>query len=358
MAAALRGAAREPGPAGRPPTAIAARALTAHPRVWQVALGPGQDRAAAKSFAGGCVHFHELLVLEKPPEMSKKKRKKRDADDADAPNGDAERGPSANYRMMFSLFRREHNGGLGGVRDGASEGRHLTFTMAPGDILIRNSFHMLSEAEKEARRAEYRAISDGSSRRQERASVKASALALPRPDKAARLAAVSPPLLGVSLGATHAPPADMSNAMVAATSSEAEPPPAPAARPPVLIAISRRSGGLGGGTEVWAHGRRFTPATHVLVSGVVASRCTYINEKLLTFITPPAMPGTGAVEVRATNGGCAWSAPLPFTYVENESDGGAGAEGELMERQARIILFRDTCHAVQTFSHVAAVTSD
>ena len=49
-------------------------------------------------------------------------------------------------------------------------GRHLTFCMAPDDILIRNSFHMLTEAEKDARRAEYKALSDGSSRSKQNSS--------------------------------------------------------------------------------------------------------------------------------------------------------------------------------------------
>ena len=34
----------------------------------------------SKAFQGGVIHFHELLILEKPPEMSKKKRKKKDTD--------------------------------------------------------------------------------------------------------------------------------------------------------------------------------------------------------------------------------------------------------------------------------------
>mmetsp|Transcript_22707 Transcript_22707/g.74127 ORF Transcript_22707/g.74127 Transcript_22707/m.74127 type:complete len:212 (+) Transcript_22707:694-1329(+) len=46
----------------------------------------------------------------------------------------------------------------------APPGKHLTFCMAPEDILIRNSFHMLSETEKNARREEYKA-SEGATRR-------------------------------------------------------------------------------------------------------------------------------------------------------------------------------------------------
>ena len=64
----------------------------------------------------------------------------------------SEAGPTANYRVMFSLFRKDHASAHGKV--GEERGKHLSFVMAPEDILIRNSFHMLSEDEKQARRTE------------------------------------------------------------------------------------------------------------------------------------------------------------------------------------------------------------
>merc|ERR1719263_1166147 len=66
---------------------------------------------------------------------------------------------------MFSLYRRDPSPPHGStVEEGMPDGKHLTFCMAPEDILIRNSFHMLSETEKNARREEYKA-SEGASRR-------------------------------------------------------------------------------------------------------------------------------------------------------------------------------------------------
>ena len=81
--------------------------------------------------------------------MSKKKRKK-GAELGGLGGGEA--GPTANYRVMFSLFRKDHASAHGKV--GEERGKHLSFVMAPEDILIRNSFHMLSEDEKQARRTE------------------------------------------------------------------------------------------------------------------------------------------------------------------------------------------------------------
>ena len=167
----------------------------------------------AKAFADSTVHFHELLILEKPPEMSKKKRKPKGAEptvagvpltatpvleaqeSSEAVNAQlaasameqraqdtavaaAARAasdpslavaaaantetalavvkpesihPTANYRMMFSLYRKDSDAPPPAEGTQCS-GRHLTFCMAPEDILIRNSPHMLSETEK-ARRA-------------------------------------------------------------------------------------------------------------------------------------------------------------------------------------------------------------
>ena len=79
--------------------------------------------------------------------MSKKKRKK-GVELGGLGGGEA--GPTANYRVMFSLYRKDHASALGKV--GEERCKHLSFVMAPEDILIRNSFHMLSEEEKQARR--------------------------------------------------------------------------------------------------------------------------------------------------------------------------------------------------------------
>ena len=66
--------------------------------------------------------------------------------------------PTANYRI-FSLYRKDSDA------PPPAEGTRClatTFCMAPEDILIRNSFHMLSETEKVRRRnsAQFSAISD------------------------------------------------------------------------------------------------------------------------------------------------------------------------------------------------------
>ena len=163
-------------------------------------LGNGADNRAARHFQEGVVHYSELLILEKPPEMSKRKRKKED--DGEAAN------TTPHYRLMFSLYRRDLNSPPAAAvgEDAAADGKHLTFCMAPEvrahplarrgalfssgptpvlsallpspppkeiipysnplttaprrpswqDILIRNSFHMLTEGEKEARRNEYK----------------------------------------------------------------------------------------------------------------------------------------------------------------------------------------------------------
>ena len=113
--------------------------------------GAASDRAS-RHFQDGVVHYSELLILEKPPEMSKKKRKKTDDSEEGAANA------TPHYRMMFSLYRRDAAPlpPQPGEEVAPPDGKHLTFCMAPEDILIRNSFHMLSESEKEARRNEYK----------------------------------------------------------------------------------------------------------------------------------------------------------------------------------------------------------
>ena len=171
-----------------------------------VPLGPVAsthgDRAS-RHFQDNVVHYSELLILEKPPEMSKKKRKKPEvrARRGAWPHGSPEvllppctatsrslhsrllraalsalgspyinrRLPllfasqegggvddgyaTPHYRMMFSLYRRDPPPlvpiAVAPGEEAPPEGKHLTFCMAPEDILIRNSFHMLSENEKE-----------------------------------------------------------------------------------------------------------------------------------------------------------------------------------------------------------------
>ena len=58
------------------------------------------------------------------------------------------------------------------------------------------------------------------------------------------------------------------------------------------------------------------------------------------------MPGTGVVEVRATNGGSSWSNPLQFHYTDDDSSG-ASADSELMERQLCLLQ-----QFVQAIRHV------
>ena len=88
-------------------------------------------------------------------EAAKKKRKKgADTNGAAA----AETGPTANYRVMFSLYRKDSPGAHGKV--GEERGKHLTFVMATEDILIRNSFHLPSEEEKQARHLATRQAND------------------------------------------------------------------------------------------------------------------------------------------------------------------------------------------------------
>jgi hypothetical protein len=303
------------------------------------------------------VHFSELLILEKPPEMSKKKRKKKDTDDAATPTPLLLTGPagapavadnsdgqqSSNYRIMFSLYRRftpadgtpaAASTALTAAPDSTAvavagapvvspPGKHLTFCMAPEDILIRNSFHMLSETEKNARRAEYKASSDGSSRSKPggggggrgRGGGANSSAAAAAVTATATVASAMPggPLPVVTamyepgMGAPALPIAQASSAGgpmgLAMVTSRPMP-------PPELNALSLSSGPHCGGTPVWVRGRHFCGATQLYIGGVLAPQLALVSEGLATFVTPPAAPAEGStpdmpldlvVEVMATN---------------------------------------------------------
>jgi len=290
-----------------------------------VALHNQSGGERSKSFADGVIHFHELLILEKPPEMSKKKRKKGDGQTGYVGETDEREPCTSNYRMMFSLHRRAPEEAtaaaavtvVGQPPQGPPAGKHLSFCMAPEDILIRNSFHMLSEPEKDARRAEYKALSDGSGR-----------------SKAS--------------GAKRTPMLTM----VTGADGEETAVPASNARPPQLAALSVASGPRVGGTEVWVQGRRFCATTQICVGGVLAPRAHLVSDVLMTFYTPALPANMDSVEVIATNSGTTWSNALPF-IVTPDVDASL-AQGSLMERQLSLLqLFVKACcgsggeHSVQ-----------
>jgi hypothetical protein len=93
-------------------------------------VAPGADHRAARHFQEGVVHYNELLILEKPPEMSKRKRKKDGEDD----KPDA----TPHYRLMFSLYRRDALPAFAvGADEPTTDGKHLTFCMAPAECAPR-----------------------------------------------------------------------------------------------------------------------------------------------------------------------------------------------------------------------------
>eukprot|EP00962_Isochrysis_galbana_P029626 scaffold9492_cov108-Isochrysis_galbana.AAC.8 len=297
--------------------------------------------------------------------MSKKKRKKKDVDDAPAPTPpaagstavvEADGQQSSNYRIMFSLYRRftPGDGTIGsstavaaavpdpnapaGAPPVSPPGKHLTFCMAPEDILIRNSFHMLSEIEKNARRAEYKAASDG--------------VGGPLPVVTAMYEpGIGTPTLPIAQ-ASSATGAPMGLAMVTGR-------PMP---PPELGGLSLASGPHCGGTPVWVRGRHFCGATQLYIGGVLAPQLALVSEGLATFVTPPAAPADGSapeaphdlvVEVMATNsdlfGGSqppTLSNALQFTYTASAPATGApppapaaesAADAQAMERALALL---------------------
>ena len=289
-----------------------------------IALAPptGSDKGH-KSFQKSVAHFSELLILEKPPEMSKKKRRKCHENRA------GENGPSANYRVMFSLYRKDQ--GTHG-KAGEERGKHLTFVMAPEDVLIRNSFHMLSEEEKHARRIEYKELTKHAESKQSAKQFKQQ-----RVDGAARKA---------SGGSTSGHGAVMPSLSLAHVAKAAEAAHAHALSLPVaaededdgvtprLIALSVTTGAYAGGTWVWIQGRSFSPDTRIYVGANLAHRMMFVSDCLVQISTPPATPSTGTVEVRASsNGGLGWSNELHYTYSIPGPATLSPMESELMERQ-------------------------
>jgi hypothetical protein len=356
-----------------------------------VPLGPvmaGQDHRAARHFQDGVITYNELLILEKPPEMSKKKRKK---------NEDGEEIPSAtaspHYRMMFSLYRRDSTGpppapvqnADGTFSEPAPDGKHLTFCMAPEDILIRNSFHMLTESEKEARRAEYKSkqltpkvrpsgSSGGGQSAAHAAAAAATALALsssglpagsaidveaeyPSPSQAyatatgvAAMSACSGGLMASVQGGATLPPLTVEALKSQAGGSDHERivklegispgmcGGAMALLPdaPLLSALSVASGGLAGGTTVWIQGSRFNTRTRVYVAGVVAPRLQIVSDGLVTIQAPPSA-AEGTVEVRATNDNCAWSNALHYTYTQTGEAAGSSEAAAIEHRHVTLL---------------------
>ena len=150
---------------------------------------------------------------------------------------------------------------------------------------------MLHPLPQDARRAEYKALTDGSSRTAKAA----------RRNSAPAIAAAPQLLLQNSLGNPSAIPyvvGGLDDAGTAVAAAEVSRAPS-GTRPPFLIAMSCATGGHAGGTSVWLQGSQFTAQTRVYVGGLPAPNCNVISDSLVTIITPPAAPGTGPVEVRA-----------------------------------------------------------
>ena len=341
-------------------------------------VGSGADNRAARHFQEGIVHYSELLILEKPPEMCaplatrhrprpgpfarmprspppplpaltcldilvhyRSKRKRKKEDDGDAASA------TPHYRLMFSLYRRDLNSPPPPVagEEATADGKHLTFCMAPEDILIRNSFHMLSEPEKQARRDEYKqkqvvpkgrgggggnnnnhgAAGSGSGGSGSGDVVQFDAAAAAAAATAVGMAVaahggsdgilLSPsavPLPQCSNTPTFAPPPGgwVPALSIQALKSHATESTeherivklegispgmtggAMALLPdaPLLTVLSCKTGAHTGGTSVWIQGSRFNARTRVYVGGSLASRLTVVSDVLVTIITPPAQP--------------------------------------------------------------------
>ena len=366
-----------------------------------VPLGPvqsGTDHRAARHFQEGVITYSELLILEKPPEMSKKKRKKpEDETNADGTVSSAPAQATPHYRMMFSLYRRDANpqppqpppADGEPAPDPQPDGKHLTFCMAPEDILIRNSFHMLSENEKEARRNEYKskqltpkirtsngAGSSSNGAAQAAAQAAAAALAISSHNGGLLAAASAIDVDGTDYASPsssmlpvvsttamlHAGGVQQASALpqltIEALKSHAANDSAAHERivklegispgmcggamallpdAPLLSALSTTSGSHAGGTSVWIQGSRFNTRTRVYVAGQVAARVTVVSDGLVTIATPQGQPGVGTVEVRATNDGCAWSNALHYTYTTDGLAEGASVESSIMQRQLSLL---------------------
>ena len=300
------------------------------------AVEAGGNRAT-RHFQDNTVHYSELLILEKPPEMSKKKRKKPEGEDGSAAVDSGN--PTPHYRMMFSLYRRDATPPVPAApgEEAAPDGKHLTFCMAPEDILIRNSFHMLSESEKESRRSEYKSKQNAPKARTSNGTAQRPLQALTMATLEGEVASPSAPgleplrmealkshvaiaderivkLEGISPGMTGGAMALMPDA-------------------PLLTALSARTGSQAGGTSIWIQGSRFNTRTRIYMAGQPLARLQVISDGLVTIVSPAAP--AGIVEIRATNDGSAWSNALMFTYTA-EGEGSA-AEMQLMQGQLSLI---------------------
>ena len=205
---------------------------------------------------------------------------------------------------------------------GEERGKHLSFVMAPEDILIRNSFHMLSEDEKQARRAEYKELTKN---------------AEGRSGKVARLEGPGKKLAALGGGMTPS----MSLAL-AAEAAEAQSHPLlhggvddeDDGVTPRLLALSTSTGVHAGGTWVWIQGRHLTPDTRVFFGSNQALRMSFVSDCLVQVSTPPVTPQTGTVEVRAaSSAGLGWSNELHYSYSASGGAALSPMESELMERQ-------------------------
>jgi uncharacterized surface protein with fasciclin (FAS1) repeats len=294
-----------------------------------VPLGPvpsSHGDRASRHFHENVVHYSELLIKEKPPEMSKKKRKK--AEDGTATYAD-DGLATPRYRMMFSLYRREvmvtpinPNPVPGDEAPAMPEGKHLTFCMAPEDILIRNSFHMLTEAEKETRRAEYKSKQSAPKPKGSPGlGMGATAVGM-MPGMGGAISAGAMALLADGSQLAGAMPQALVSSqhielLPAAASAAAEPTGAGA---PQIGSLSATTGHVAGGTPLWIQGSRFSTRTRVCFGSAIATDVHACNGSLITVVVPASPSGRAeTVEVRLTHDGLNWSNPLLYTYRDEAS---------------------------------------
>lgn len=294
-----------------------------------VPLGPvpsSHGDRASRHFHENVVHYSELLIKEKPPEMSKKKRKK--AEDGTATYAD-DGLATPRYRMMFSLYRREvmvtpinPNPVPGDEAPAMPEGKHLTFCMAPEDILIRNSFHMLTEAEKETRRAEYKSKQSAPKPKGSPGlGMGATAVGM-MPGMGGAISAGAMALLADGSQLAGAMPQALVSSqhielLPAAASAAAEPTGAGA---PQIGSLSATTGHVAGGTPLWIQGSRFSTRTRVCFGSAIATDVHACNGSLITIVVPASPSGRAeTVEVRLTHDGLNWSNPLLYTYRDEAS---------------------------------------
>ncbi len=307
-----------------------------------VGLGGTGSERSHRNYSGGIVTFSDLLILEKPPDMPKKRKRLANGERAADDVRDQTAGLTK-FRLMYSLFRRHAAVGPGDPPSdpqsfGTAAGRHVSFLMSPDDILIRNSFHMLTEGEKAARRAEYRQSSDNPPVRsqrlpKERVHEPQSVVAVPqetRPTKPPEV--LVPDVSNSHLRATALPRlSSLSPGVIGSLSplAAAAAQNLPLALPEELSAVR---GPSGGGTSVWVRGRSFLPTLQVQVDGVAAHGVRVHSESLALFSTPPAAGSQNCdAAVRLSNahdGG--WSNPLPFRY-ETKPD------TDLVDRQLKLL---------------------